>query len=183
MEVADEQRALRFRSMEAADLRLLHEWLHRPHVQRWWNSRETFEEVTQHYLPAIEGKELTDHYVVLLDEQSIGLVQTYLVSDYPDYSAVVGVGEGAAGVDLFIAEVELTGQGIGTEILRRFVDEIVFASPTTTSCVADPDVRNVASICAFEKAGFRIVNEFVDPEHGQRHALVCRERSDSIGAT
>jgi acetamidase/formamidase len=29
---------------------------------------------------------------------------------------------------------------------------------------------------AFEKAGFRVVGKFVDPEDGETHALVCRDR-------
>ena len=105
--------------MESDDLRSVHEWLQSPHVQRWWSSRETYEEVVEHYLPSIEGKEPTDLYIVLLDEQSIGFVQTYLVSDHPDYAALVGAGDGVAGVDLLIGDEALTGQGIGSEILRR----------------------------------------------------------------
>ena len=162
--------------MESNDLRLVNKWLQSTHVQRWWSSRETYEEVVEHYLPAIEGKEPTDLYIVLLDEQSIGFVQTYLVSDHPDYAALVGAGDGVAGVDLLIGDEALTGQGIGSEILRRFVEQVVFGPPSTTSCVADPDARNVASLRAFEKAGFRVVKEFVEPEDGQMHTLVRRDR-------
>lgn len=163
--------------MEPTDLRLVHEWLQRPHVKQWWSDRETYEDVAEHYLPAIEGREPTDLYIALLDEQPIGFVQTYFVSDYPDYAALVGVGEGVAGVDLLIGNESLTGQGIGSEIIRRFVDETVFAPPTTMSCVADPDVRNAASIRAFEKAGFRVLGEFRDPGDGEKHALVRRDRT------
>ena len=162
--------------MESNDLRLVNKWLQSPHVQRWWSSRETYEEVVEHYLPAIEGKEPTDLYIVLLDEQSIGFVQTYLVSGHPDYAALVGAGDGVAGVDLLVGDEALTGQGIGSEILRRFVEQVVFGPPSTTSCVADPDARNVASLRAFEKAGFRVVKEFVEPEDGQMHTLVRRDR-------
>jgi len=165
--------------MEPADLRLVYGWLQRPHVKRWWKDRETYEEVVEHYLPSIEGTDPTDLYLALLDEEPVSFVQTYLVSDYPDYAALIGVGEGVAGVDLLIGDEELTGQGIGSEILRLFVEEVVFVSPTTISCVADPDVQNVASIRAFEKAGFRVVKEFVDPEDGELHALVRRERPSS----
>ena len=84
------------------------------------------------------------------------------------------MGEGVAGVDLFIGEETLIGQGLGTEIIRRFVEEIVFASPATTGCVAGPDARNAASVRAFEKAGFHIVKEFV--EDGEPHTLVRRDR-------
>ena len=166
--------ALRFRALQSDDLRLVHEWVQRPHVRRWWGDHGTYEEVVEHYLPSIEGEEPTDHYIVSLDEQPVGFIETYLVSDHPDYAALVGVGEGVAGVDLFIGEVGLIGQGLGTEIIGRFVEEIVFAAPATTGCIAWPDARNVASIRAFEKAGFHIVREFV--EDGAPHTLVRRDR-------
>ena len=160
--------------MARDDLPLLYEWLQRPHVQRWWTERETYEELVEHYGPSIDGDEPTDHYFGLLDDRPIGFLETYLVSDHPEYAALVGVGDGVAGLDLFIAEESLTGQGLGTELLRRFVEEIVFGRPETTSCIAGPEAGNAASIRAFEKAGFRVVGEFV--EEGEPHTLVRRDR-------
>jgi RimJ/RimL family protein N-acetyltransferase len=168
--------ALDFRPLRHDDLPLVHEWLRRPHVQRWWTERESYEEVVARYLPAIEGTDPTDLYLALLDGEPVGFVQTYLVADYPEHAALVGADAGAAGVDLFVADVERTGKGLGTELLERFVEEIVFAAPSTTHCVADPEVDNAASIRAFEKAGFRVVRRFVDPADGKRHALVRRDR-------
>jgi RimJ/RimL family protein N-acetyltransferase len=158
------------------DLPLVHEWHQRPHVVRWWTVRETLQEVEEHYLPTIEGTEPTDHFIALLDGEPIGMIQSYQVSDYPDWAALTGVGPGVAGIDLFIGDQALTGRGIGTEMISRFVDEVVFAEPATMACVADPDVQNLASMRAFEKAGFRVVREFVDPEDGELHALVRRDR-------
>jgi aminoglycoside 6'-N-acetyltransferase-1b len=171
-----DERTLRFRPLEPDDLRLVHEWLQRPHVKQWWRDRETYEEVVEHYLPSIEGTDPTDHYLALLDEQPISFLQTYLVSDYPDYAALIEVGEGVAGVDLLIGDEGMTGHGVGSMILRRFVEEVVFVAPTTTSCVADPAARNIASVRAFEKAGFQVVKEFVDPEDGEWHAMVRCDR-------
>ena len=166
--------------MEADDLRLLPEWQQRPHVNRWWGDRETYEQVVEHYLPSIEGKEPTDHYLMLLDERPIGMIETYLVSDHPEYAALVGVDEGVAGIDLLIGEETLIGQGLGTEVINRFVEEVVFASPATVACIAGPEVENVASVRAFEKAGIRVVKQFV--EDGEPHALVRRDRSDPVAA-
>jgi RimJ/RimL family protein N-acetyltransferase len=165
--------------MVADDLRLLHEWLRRPHALRWWgdHAHGAYEDVVAHYLPAIEGSDPTDHYIVVLEGADIGMVQTYIVADHPDYANIVAVADRAtAGVDIVIGEEELTGKGLGTEILRRFVDEVVFARPQTTSCIADPDERNRASVRAFEKAGFHVERTFVDPTDGQNHALVRRDR-------
>jgi RimJ/RimL family protein N-acetyltransferase len=168
--------AISFRLMTRGDLPLVHDWHQRPHVVRWWTVRKTFKETEGHYLPTIEGTDPTQHYLALLDGESLGMIQTYLVSDYPDYAALTEEGEGSAGLDLFIGDEARTGQGLGTEMIRRFVEEIVFARPETMACTADPDVRNTASLRAFEKAGFQVVREFVDPEDNELHALVRRER-------
>jgi RimJ/RimL family protein N-acetyltransferase len=154
----------------------MHRWLQLPHVRRWWSKRETYREVVEYYLPAIQGLKPTDLYVVLLDDKPIGFIQTYLLADYPHDAAVVGAEDGAAGVDLFIADGDLIGQGIGSEMLRRFVSEIVFASPSVHHCIADPEAENVASVRAFEKAGFRVVKEFHDPRDLKTHTLLRLDR-------
>jgi RimJ/RimL family protein N-acetyltransferase len=56
------------------------------------------------------------------------------------------------------------------------VDELVFAAPTTTACVADVDVDNAASLRAFAKAGFRPVGEIVEPQSGRPHTVTRRDR-------
>ena len=101
------------------------------------------------------------------------------MADYPDYGALVGLDEGVAGLDLFVAEAELTGRGLGTAVIRRLVADVVFARAGTSACTADPDVRNAASIRAFEKAGFARVRELLDPEDGELHALMRLERPAS----
>ena len=166
-----------FRPLIADELPLMYEWLQREHIQRWWTGRETYDEVVQHYLPAIEGSEPTDLYLILSDGLPVGFIQTYRVSDYPEYRDLVAVEEGVAGVDLFVAEPELTGRGFGSEALRRFVADVVFSNPAIHACIADPDAENVASLRTFGKAGFRVVRQFVDPSDDDRlHALLRLER-------
>jgi aminoglycoside 6'-N-acetyltransferase len=163
-----------FRPLTADELPLLYEWLQREHIQRWWTDRETYDEVVQHYLPAIEGSQPTDLYLILSEGLPAGFIQTYRVSEYRD---LVAVEEGVAGVDLFVAEPELTGRGFGSEALRRFVADIVFSDPEIHACVADPDAENIASLRAFEKAGFRLVRRFVDPSDNDKlHALLRLDR-------
>jgi len=165
-----------FRPLRESDLTLVHEWLGRDHVRRWWGDRGDLEQTVAHYGPSLDGRDPTDLYAILVDGRAAGMIQTYLVADYPDYAAVVGVGEGVAGLDLFLGEEELLGRGLGTEVIRTFVAEFVFTREGTRACVADPDAENVASLRAFEKAGFARVSEFVDPEDGRLHALVQRDR-------
>jgi RimJ/RimL family protein N-acetyltransferase len=165
-----------FRPMTPEDLPIMHAWLQRDHVRRWWTKHETLDDVVEHYLPALEGRDATDLYFILLDGVPTGFIQTYQVSDHPGYLRLVEVGAGVAGVDLFLAQEEDTGRGFGTRALEEFLRQVVFAVPGTHACVADPDAENRASVRAFEKAGFSAVREFVDPDDRRAHLLMKVDR-------
>ena len=140
-----------FRRLTHDDLPLLCEWLNREHVRRWWHKSHTLEEVEAKYGPRIDGNAKVDVYAIELGGRPAGMVQTYLVSDHPDW---IGDVPGLAGVDLFIADEELLGRGLGPRVLSEFLREIVFADPAVSACAASPEIVNTVSIRAFEKAGF-----------------------------
>jgi aminoglycoside 6'-N-acetyltransferase len=167
---------INFRRLAASDLPLLYEWLQREHVRRWWTDRETYQEVVEHYLPAIEGSEPTDLYLILSENRPAGFIQSYRVSDHPEYQELIAVEEGVTGVDLFVGELELTGRGLGSEALGRFVRDVVLSDPEIHACIADPDAENHASLRAFEKAGFEVVRQFVDPKENRLHTLLRIDR-------
>ena len=159
---------IEFRPLTPHDLPLVEEWLRREHVARWWG--EPIEKELAEFRAALEGREPTDHYLIVVDDRPIGMIQTYLVSDYPEWDAVVQVGEGVAGVDLLIGEEELIGRGLGPQILGRFVREVVTA-PAVVATVEEPNRR---SWRAFEKAGFRRVRDV--EEDGLPHRLMRFDR-------
>ena len=98
------------------------------------------------------------------------MIQTYLVSDYPEWEAIVEVGADVAGVDLLIGEEDLIGRGLGPQILARFASEVVTAS----AVVATVEEENRRSWRAFEKAGFRHVRDV--EENGIPHRLLRLDR-------
>jgi RimJ/RimL family protein N-acetyltransferase len=159
---------IEFRPLTADDLPQLEDWLRREHVARWW--RDDIGESLAEYRAAIEGREPTDHYLILVDGRAIGMIQTYLVSDYPEWDEVVHVGADVAGVDLLIGEPEQIGRGLGPQILAQFVREVVTAS----AAVATVQEENRRSWRAFEKAGFRYVRDV--EENGRPHRLMRLDR-------
>jgi aminoglycoside 6'-N-acetyltransferase len=160
-----------FRALAIGDLPLIDAWLRRPHVAEWWRPEDND---IDEYRDAIEGREPTDHYLILVDGQPVGMIQTYLVSDHPDWEELLHVGEGVAGIDLFIGEEDLVGRGLGPEVLRAFVRDVVFAKPETHACVAGVEIANGRSLRAFEKAGF--APGFDYEEEGRPHRLMRLER-------
>ena len=83
---------IEFRPLAEDDLPLVEEWLRRDHVARWW--RDDIAESLAEYRAALEGREPTDHFMIVVDGCAIGMIQTYLVSDYPEWEEVVQVGDG-----------------------------------------------------------------------------------------
>ena len=163
--------SIAFRPLTVEDIPLFEDWLRRPHVAEWWHPDETTIPET---LDAIEGRDPSDHYLILLDGRPVGMIQTYLVSDFPEWEEIVHVGPGVAGVDLLIGETELIGRGLGTEVLRAFVRDVVFARPETDAVVAGVEPSNRRSLRAFEKAGFVAAGDY--EEEGRPHRLMRLER-------
>jgi aminoglycoside 6'-N-acetyltransferase len=161
-----------FQQLRKDDLPLVRDWLEREHVRRWW--RDALDESIAEYEQAIDGLDPTDHYLIVVDGRPVGMIETYLVSDHPDWEAIVQVGEGVAGVDLLIGEEELTGRGLGPQILEAFAKNVAFANPSTHACVAAVDEENRRSLRAFEKAGFRYVRDV--EEDGRPHRLMRLDR-------
>ena len=155
---------IEFRPLAEDDLPLVEEWLRRDHVARWW--RDDIAESLAEYRAALEGREPTDHFTIVVDGCAIGMIQTYLVSDYPEWEEVVQVGEGVAGVDILIGEEDLIGRGLGPQILAEFARDVITA-PAVVATVEEPNRR---SWRAFEKAGFRHVRDV--EEDGAPHRLM-----------
>jgi aminoglycoside 6'-N-acetyltransferase len=167
--------SVRFVPLTADDLPQIDDWLRRPHVARWWpRDDETPGCVLTEYLPAIEGRDPTDNFLIVVDDRVIGMIQTYLVSDYPEWEAILRVGPGVAGVDLFIGEEDAVGHGLGPRILASFIADVVFAKDATHAVVAGIEPENARSLRAFEKAGFQFAFDY--EEDGRPHRLLRLER-------
>jgi RimJ/RimL family protein N-acetyltransferase len=166
--------SIRFTPLTRDDLVRLHAWMQKPHVAAWWRGPETLEQVVADHLPSIDGMEPSYHYLIVVDGRTVGMIQWYLVADFPEWEEILGVGEGVAGVDLLIGEEDAVGRGLGPQILRAFISEVVFAKEGTVAVVAGVEPGNTRSLRAFEKAGFLFAFDY--EEEGRPHRLLRLER-------
>ena len=173
---------LSFRPLTDDDLPLLHGWLNEPGVVRFWEGDDvSWEGVVRDYGSA--GWDDAEHWLALLDGQPVGWIQCYPWAGDPEEAAAywsLGVDRTAAGIDYLIGDVAARGRGIGSAMIRTFVDEIVFGRhPEWTQAATAANQDNVASWRALEKAGFRFLGTF-DDEHGTFRAMV-RDRDRAVG--
>ena len=169
-----------FRALRMEDMPLMQRWLNTPHVLEWFNEPFTLEETIQHYGSKVTGEDATQPYLVLYGDMPIGYIQSYRISDHPEYAQHVQVEETAAGVDLFIGEVEYVHRGLGPHLLRRFLREVVFAMPGIESCVIGPQPQNRIAIRAYERAGFRYLKTIQVPSEPAPEYLL-RIRREELG--
>jgi RimJ/RimL family protein N-acetyltransferase len=160
-----------FRPLTHEHLPLLQRWLNEPHVQAWYRrGPASLPYVIDKYGARIDGRLPTFCYLILYDGQPIGHIQTYRIADYPDYHRHLGCGDNAAGLDLLIGDRAFVGRGLGSLVILRFLNDVIFATLPVDSCVTSPHPGNIASVRAFEKAGFCHLKTIVntddnEPEH------------------
>jgi len=118
--------------MTEADLSLLERWLAADHVIPWWGPAPTGEQVAAHYLPYIRHEQPVDAYLIVVDGAPVGYLQVFRVSDWPAFwpqGQPYTSEPDATGIDLLLGEKELVGHGLGTLVIRQFVNDVVFANP------------------------------------------------------
>lgn len=166
----------RFTPLREEDLELVRTWLLRPHVSRWYDdvAADAYPDDTlAEYRVAMRGEDPTDLYLITLDDRPIGQLQSYRIDDHPEYAAMVALGRPAFGLDLFIGEEDLIGKGHGPALIRAFLRDVAFPRYGIDLCVIGPTRSNVAAIRAYEKAGFRFLKTYLEPEsREQEHHLM-----------
>ncbi len=167
--------AISFRALSEDDLPRLTDWLNRPHLRRFFQFEPTtLEQVSAKYGPRIRGEVPTQSSLALLDGFPFGYLQCYRISDWPDWQAVVGTTEGIS-IDLFIADPNLVGRGLGRRMLKRYVETVAFAAyPDERLCWIGHELENVAARACSEASGFVAVREYV--EEGKPFVLLVQER-------
>ena len=170
--------ALEFRRLAEGDLPTLFTWLGRPHVAKWYgNAPSSFAEVVARYGGRTEPGHPVSAYIVTRDGRDVGYVQCYPVALFPEYAAELGTEPGVAGMDVLIGESWLLGRGLGSQVIRAFARDIVFADARVPACVAGPEEGDAAGVRAFEKAGFRRW-KVAKAEGGRTECVMRRERVD-----
>jgi aminoglycoside 6'-N-acetyltransferase len=92
-----------------------------------------------------------EQFIVVSDDRPFAYLQCYDQSAWPDN----GLGDhptGTRGIDQFIGELDMMGQGHGSAFIRAFVEGAL--AKGAPRIVTDPDPGNARAIRAYEKAGF-----------------------------
>jgi RimJ/RimL family protein N-acetyltransferase len=152
-----------FRHLTPADIPMLHEWLQRPHIRRWWGDPGTRAQVESHYMQCTRTDSATCAYIAQHNHAPLGFIQSYVVMGSGDGWWEDESDPGARGIDQFLAEADQLGRGLGSAMVHAFVDRL-FEDPAVTKVQTDPTPDNHRAIASYRRAGFVTAREIVTPD-------------------
>ena len=142
-----------FRRLGRDDFPRLVRWQAEPHVARWWGEPPDLATIEARYAPCVDGSSPTEVFVVEQAGRPIGLIQRYLVCDYPRWARTTGFPDDA-GIDYYLGEPDVVGRGVGAAMLDAFSASVLLRYPDAAGVVVGVQQANVSSWRALEKAGY-----------------------------
>jgi len=154
-----------FRPLHERDLPLLADWLDRAHVKAWWGNGEALRlaDIRSQYLPRPDAASPVRSYIAQLNGEPIGFAQSYVAMRCGGGWWQEETDPGVVGIDLFLGDEARLGQGLGTQLAKAFVRQLLL-DPGVTKVQTDPDPANARAIRCYEKAGFRRVGIVATPD-------------------
>jgi aminoglycoside 6'-N-acetyltransferase len=160
-------------------------WRNRPHVREWWDPDDpplTLEGAIEELRAETHPSHSTSACIIEVSGAPAGYIQFYPWDDEKPYLQEVGLTlpDGAWGLDIFIGEITLIDQGIGSRAVRLLSDHL-FSELGATAVALATEAGNTRAQAAYVRAGMRPVERFLDTDlrGGQRveSILMIRDRA------
>lgn len=153
------------------DAERLAAWLRAPHVSRWWGDPDT--QLKSVLKEPVGG----EHALIVADDVPVGYVRWEKASRAELQEAGLHeIPDGTVDIDIAIGELAFVGSGVASRALKIVVEKLISAMSLPMIMMAT-SVENKMAIRAYEKAGFRRVRVFNDPEYGQMWLFSFEGRS------
>ena len=176
-----------FVPLDESHVSLMHSWLSAGEALRWYARQLTTEEsIRQKYL-ITKLRTGTRCFIVQYDQEPIGYLQYYRISDYPRYCSLVGAGPHDYGLSAY--EIPCLKRGrfpASWEPCRMncFVaaalKELIFAQANAERCLVGPSPENQRAIRCFEKCGFRHVRTVVANDGEEEHIMAAEKPNQTL---
>ncbi|MEV6124722.1 GNAT family N-acetyltransferase [Streptomyces sp. NPDC052077] len=155
------------------DLPLLARWMNDPAVAAFWELAGAPEVTGAHLRDQLDGDGHSVPCLGVLDGAPMSYWEVYR-ADLDPLARYCPVRPYDIGLHLLIGAAADRGRGLGTALIAAVTALVLDRLPDCTRVLAEPDLRNAASVAAFRAAGFRADTEVDLP--GKRAALMVRDR-------
>lgn len=144
------------RKMNHTDYDVMSKWLSTKEVLTFYGDVDepfSVEKIKNKYEARVNGQNAVSPFIVELAHTPIGYMQHYSLSEKARIEYGYPLNLNIYGMDQFIGLPQYFDQGIGTQMVRQFVDD-VFHETDVDMIVLDPEFTNTRAIKCYEKCGF-----------------------------
>lgn len=140
--------SITFSPLLPVHLSQVHDWLQKAHVLSFRDDGDrTLSQVINHYGP----EEGLSRYLVLINEQPAGYLQTYEINANSDFCDFILLNKKNIGIDFFIGNEAFLNKGFALRILATFIANYC---EDVDRIIVDPQAENTKAIHIYEKSGF-----------------------------
>lgn len=181
-----DKRIIRIRRMmnTEKDMNTLLKWLSDPQVLEWWGAEEApwdLEKVSSEFGNLTHSRSKEAACFILLDELPIGYVQYYPIArdsyKFKDEETFLSV-KGGYGIDMFIGEPVLWGQGIGKKAVKILEKQLSDELQVGILCV-DPEMENERAVHFWKSAGFIPISVIKNYDDDNKESILMVRRLHS----
>ena len=151
-----------FKLVDAAHRSLVHSWLNQPHVAEWFYGQGLANTVNHLDVFINEGSSLFQYWLAFDQNHPFAFLITSSIDKSSDEISRWCEEEGSAiTLDLLIGDLDYLGKGLSTRVIQEF---LLSQFPNVTEVLIDPEATNTRAVHVYQKAGFKILGEFI-PSH------------------
>lgn len=169
-----------FQPAEESQREMIHSWLKQDYIAEWIHGKglqNTHAGLDKFFQYRTHGKgldrltDITQHWIGYDGEKPFVYLLTTNVfknanDEYSKYSEEEGL---AITLDIFIGDPNYVGKGLATQVISEF---LLTHFSDVAEVFIDPEQSNERAVHVYQKAGFRIVGQFIASWHPQPHHIM-----------
>lgn len=153
-----------FRKVSMNDLPMLLAWQEQPHVRKWWDSDEPYDQ------EGISDPRVS-RYIVSVEGRPFAFMQDYSVHGWEDHH-FAQLPKGARGIDQFIGDPKMIGVGHGTAFIGARMGVLFDGGAPVIA--TDPHPDNERAIAVYKKLGFEPAGRPQETQWGRILPMLAR---------
>lgn len=160
---------------------LIHRWLQQEHISEWLHG-EGLQNTLNSLDESFKGDSFFQHWIAYEKGEPFAyLLTSYVEKDTDDPYTVYCEEEGKAiTLDLFICDVDYMGKGLAVPMIQEFLKS---QFGDVSEVFIDPEVSNTRATHVYQKAGFKILKEFIPLWHSVPHFAMRLKMKELINDT
>jgi RimJ/RimL family protein N-acetyltransferase len=167
-----------FKLVDTAQRSLVHRWLKEPHVAKWFYG-QGLQNTLQHLDEFLNNSisSFFQYWIAFDGTHPFAFLITTSVTKPVDSISQWCEEEGPAiTLDMLIGDLHYLGKGLSHRVIQEF---LLSQFPDVTEVLIDPEASNTRAVHVYQKAGFKIVGEFI-PSHSPHPHYMMRLKMQDI---